>query len=163
MNRYRVPPQTSCIRSSGTTESWTHCGTAITCEQEFKKHWFAFSLKHHRIGLNQQTCDVPPSDVRNEEFGMLNHLLMSHLTGSFYSSHTHLCSNCGSGPLMVGDGFLVDRCLNCGRYQHVPDLVVIDLGWLGSKLAVVWKAIKSQISRPQGDQAQPCCQECLSI
>ena len=74
---------------------------------------------------------------------MLDYLMMQHLPGSIYSDSIYRCQNCGQGPVMAGDGFLMNRCLNCGRYHHATDLVGFDFSWLRSKVSGLWRWIKA--------------------
>ena len=50
---------------------------------------------------------------------MLDYVLMRHMPGSIYSDSAYRCQGCGKGPVMAGDGFLMNRCLNCGRYHRI--------------------------------------------
>jgi ribosomal protein L37AE/L43A len=73
---------------------------------------------------------------------MLDYVMLQHLPGSIYSDSIYRCPSCGQGPVMAGDGFLMNRCLNCGRYQHATDLGRCDLSWVRRQVAGVWQRIK---------------------
>jgi len=82
---------------------------------------------------------------------------MQHLPGSIYSDNTYRCPSCGSGPVMAGDGFLMNRCLNCGRYQHATDLVGFDFSWLHSKWSSLWRRIKAWFAPAPLEDPPSCC------
>lgn len=73
---------------------------------------------------------------------MLDYVMMQHLPGSIYSDSIYRCPSCGKGPVMAGDGFLMNRCLNCGRYQHATDLAGFDFSWVRKQAAKAWTHIK---------------------
>ena len=73
---------------------------------------------------------------------MLDYVMLQHLPGSIYSDSIYRCPSCGKGPVMAGDGFLMNRCLNCGRYQHATDLGGFDFRWVRKQAARAWKQIK---------------------
>jgi hypothetical protein len=43
---------------------------------------------------------------------------------------------------MAGDGFLMNRCLNCGRYQHATDIGGFDFSWIRNQTSRIWKRLK---------------------
>jgi len=47
---------------------------------------------------------------------------------------------------MAGDGFLMNRCLNCGRYQHATGLGGFDFSWVRKQAARAWKQIKCRFT-----------------
>jgi len=73
---------------------------------------------------------------------MLDYVMLQHLPGSIYSDSIYRCPSCGQGPVMAGDGFLMNRCLNCGRYQHAADLGGFHFSWAHKQVARAWKRIK---------------------
>ena len=74
---------------------------------------------------------------------MLDYVLMRHMTGSIYSDSAYRCQSCGQGPVMTGDGFLMNRCLNCGQYHHAIDLPSLDFSWLHKQIAKFWMGVKA--------------------
>ena len=83
---------------------------------------------------------------------MLDYVMLQHLTGSIYSDSIYRCPSCGQGPVMAGGGFLMNRCLNCGRYQHATDLGGLDFSWIRTLAARLWQRIKSWfVPRPSRD------------
>lgn len=82
---------------------------------------------------------------------MLDYVLMRHLTGSIYSDSIYRCQSCGQGPVMAGDGFLMNRCLNCGRYHHATDLPSLDFRWLRKKMDSFWVRVKA-LSKPASSE-----------
>ena len=73
---------------------------------------------------------------------MLDYVMLQHLPGSIYSDSIYRCPSCGQGPVMAGDGFLMNRCLNCGRYQHATDLGGLDFSWIRSRGLRLWQRVK---------------------
>ena len=73
---------------------------------------------------------------------MLDYALMGNLRGSIFSDSIYRCRSCGQGPVMLGDGFMMNRCGNCGSYQHATDLVGFDFSWLKSAMSSLWQRIK---------------------
>lgn len=83
---------------------------------------------------------------------MLDYVMLQHLPGSIYSDSIYRCPSCGQGPVMAGDGFLMNRCLNCGRYQHATDLGGVDFSWIRACSARLWKRVKGWfVPRPSRD------------
>jgi len=74
---------------------------------------------------------------------MLDYVMLRHMPGSIYSDSVYRCQSCGQGPVIAGDGFLMNRCWNCGRYHHATDLPSLDLSWLRKKLASFWTRVKA--------------------
>jgi hypothetical protein len=52
---------------------------------------------------------------------------LSALPVFFYSDASLRCVSCGSGPVSIADGFMTQRCSNCGRYSHPEPAMNIDL------------------------------------
>ena len=73
---------------------------------------------------------------------MLDYVMLQHLPGSIYSDSIYRCPSCGQGPVMAGDGFLMNRCLNCGRYQHATDLGGLDFSWIRRRGLRLWQRVK---------------------
>jgi hypothetical protein len=73
---------------------------------------------------------------------MLDYVMLQHLPGSIYSDSIYRCPSCGQGPVMAGDGFLMNRCLNCGRYQHATDLGGLDVSWIRTRGLRLWQRVK---------------------
>jgi hypothetical protein len=73
---------------------------------------------------------------------MLDYVMLQHLPGSIYSDSIYRCPSCGQGPVMAGDGFLMNRCLNCGRYQHATDLGGLDFSWIRTRGLRLWQRVK---------------------
>jgi len=73
---------------------------------------------------------------------MLDYVMLQHLPGSIYSDSIYRCPSCGQGPVMAGDGFLMNRCLNCGRYQHATDLGGLDFSWMRTRGLRLWQRVK---------------------
>jgi hypothetical protein len=73
---------------------------------------------------------------------MLDYVMLQHLPGSIYSDRIYRCPSCGQGPVMAGDGFLMNRCLNCGRYQHATDLGSLDFSWIRTRGLRLWQGVK---------------------
>jgi len=73
---------------------------------------------------------------------MLDYVMLQHLPGSIYSDSIYRCPSCGQGPVMAGDGFLMNRCLNCGRYQHATDLGGLDFSWIRTRGLCLWQRVK---------------------
>jgi hypothetical protein len=73
---------------------------------------------------------------------MLDYVMLQHLPGSIYSDSIYRCPSCGQGPVMAGDGFLMNRCLNCGRYQHASDLGGLDFSWIRTRGLRLWQRVK---------------------
>lgn len=73
---------------------------------------------------------------------MFDYVMLQHLSGSIYSDSIYRCPSCGQGPVMAGDGFLMNRCLNCGRYQHATDLGGVDFSWIRTSAERLWKRVK---------------------
>ncbi|MGE0175123.1 MAG: hypothetical protein AB7T49_20175 [Oligoflexales bacterium] len=77
---------------------------------------------------------------------MLDYALMGYLPGSIYSDRMYPCQVCGHKSLMTGDGFLMTRCMNCGRFQHAIDSVGMDFSWLQLKIVGLWKRIRERFT-----------------
>ena len=73
---------------------------------------------------------------------MLDYVMLQHLPGSIYSDSIYRCPSCGQGPVMAGDGFLMNRCLNCGRYQHATDLGGLDFSWIRTRALRLCQRVK---------------------
>jgi hypothetical protein len=73
---------------------------------------------------------------------MLDYVMLQHLPGSIYSDSIYRCPSCGQGPVMASDGFLMNRCLNCGRYQHATDLGGLDFSWIRTRGLRLWQRVK---------------------
>ena len=73
---------------------------------------------------------------------MLDYVMLQHLPGSIYSDSIYRCPSCGQGPVMAGDGFLMNRCLNCGRYQHATDMGGLDFSWIRTRGLRLWQRVK---------------------
>lgn len=73
---------------------------------------------------------------------MLDVLMMQHLPGSIFSDRSFRCHGCGQGPVMAGDGFMMNRCLNCGRYQHATELGGFDFTWVHARVMRPWRRLK---------------------
>jgi hypothetical protein len=80
----------------------------------------------------------------------MDYMMMQYLPGSIYSSSVR-CRNCRQGRLMAGDGFLMNRCLNCGRYQHAIDPVPFDFSWVRSKVRRLWARVSNWASSEPND------------
>ena len=74
---------------------------------------------------------------------MLDYVQMGYLRGSIYSDSFYRCQSCGQGPVMAGDGFMMNRCGNCGWYQHSTDLAGFDFSWLRKVFGALWQRIKA--------------------
>lgn len=48
---------------------------------------------------------------------MLDTALYCSYPGLVLGDSRHRCAYCGQGPVMAGDGFLMDRCMNCGSWR----------------------------------------------
>jgi hypothetical protein len=73
---------------------------------------------------------------------MLDYVMLQHLPGSIYSDSIYRCPSCGQGPVMAGDGFLMNRCLNCGRYHHATDMGGLDFSWIRTRGLRLWQRVK---------------------
>lgn len=81
---------------------------------------------------------------------MLDYVMLQHLPRSIYSDSIYSCPSCGKGPVMAGDGFLMNRCLNCGRYQHATDRGGFDFSWVRKQVAWAWRRIRGRLARGIG-------------
>jgi hypothetical protein len=77
---------------------------------------------------------------------MLDYALRQYLPGSIYNDRFFHCQVCGQKSVMLGDGFSMNRCMNCGRYQHAMDQVGMDFTWIYEKAASLWKLIKDRFA-----------------
>lgn len=89
---------------------------------------------------------------------MLDYVLMRHLPGSIYSDSIYRCQSCGQGPVMAGDGFLMTRCLNCGRYHHATDLPGLDFSWLRKKMDSFWVHVKALWKSASSETSIAACE-----
>jgi len=44
-----------------------------------------------------------------------------------YGGSAYRCRRCSSGPITTSDGFMMERCINCGHWQH--SLETVDYGF----------------------------------
>ena len=66
---------------------------------------------------------------------MLETAIYSAYTQAFLGDSAHRCRYCGGGPVMGGDGFLMDHCMNCGNWQSATE--PLSLGFSAAKNRVV--------------------------
>ena len=85
---------------------------------------------------------------------MLDYFMMQHRPGSIYKESTYRCPNCGTGPLRTGDLFLMNRCFNCGRYQHETDFGGCDLVWVRKQGAKAWQRLKACFASALGKKSE---------
>ena len=91
---------------------------------------------------------------------MMDLMLLSHCSGMIYSDSAYRCRACGQGPVMAGDGFLYDRCMNCGFYSSYEP---IDLG-LGKLMGKIVARIKKAGARLfKGETPVPVACEGASV
>lgn len=90
---------------------------------------------------------------------MIDHMLVSFYPGMIYPSGNYRCQLCGQRGLAVGDGFLMGRCLNCGRYQHVDDSYRLGVGEffknVGKRAAVLVSKIRPNRGRSAMSSIMP--------
>lgn len=74
---------------------------------------------------------------------MLDLTLYSSMAGRHPLNSRGGCKFCEQGPVITGDGFLMNRCMNCGSWQH-HDNGIPKFQGLRASTAKFFKAIRQR-------------------
>ena len=83
---------------------------------------------------------------------MLDYVMLQHIPGTRLRAGIDRCVSCGQGTVMAGDGFLMNRCLNCGQYQHATDVVGWNWRYLWKKCCEFLRAMTRVFAKAPSSQ-----------
>ena len=85
---------------------------------------------------------------------MLNMAMYGASHRALPGDSAYRCRYCSSGPVIGGDGFLMDHCMNCGSWQNYSEPIGPRLSSV-KKAVVAWlKKVKAYLPRSSRANAE---------